>query len=273
MLLHRGILSLLLIVLALSTPCASAIPSAGLIQINLTLSTNLTVLSDIIDITVLKEMEPTYQPDTPSIKGESTDRWENTGIEEPSIWSKEENGVIHTYKAVIAPGITWTHALDAAIAEGGHLATITSSEENDLVFSHIQSRSYWSLCRGNMFGPWIGGMHPSGPHHAHTGWTWVTGERWEYTMWASEEPNDYLGEEDRLFFYSGTCTPAPTWGDHRNDGDGNVAYIIEWEIPIYPSRLALLPTNHWIYGEKIPRNPASSGLPEPSEELKGPLSL
>jgi hypothetical protein len=160
MLLHRGILSLLLIVLALSTPYASAIPSAGLIQINLTLSTNLTVLSDIIDITVLKEMEPTYQPDTPSIKGESTDRWENTKIEKPSIWSKEENGVIHTYKAVIAPGITWTHARDAAIAEGGHLATITSSEENDLVFSHIQSRSYWSLCRGNMFGPWIGECNP-----------------------------------------------------------------------------------------------------------------
>lgn len=254
-----GILSLFFLVLLISTPYATAIPSSGLIQINLTLSTNLTVLSDIIDITVLKEMESSHQPDSSSIEDESVDQWENPNIEKSSIWSREEHGVIHTYKAVIAPGITWTHARDAAIAEGGHLVTITSSKENDLVFSHIQSRSYWSLCRGNMFGPWIGGFQPSGYHHAHTGWTWVTGERWDYSKWAIKEPNDYLGEEDRLFFYSNTCAPASTWGDHRNDGDGNVAYIIEWEIPIYPPCRDFLPTNHWIYGEKILGKPEPSG--------------
>ncbi|WP_319580646.1 lectin-like protein [uncultured Methanospirillum sp.] len=163
------------------------------------------------------------------------------------------NGITHTYEVVIAPGITWNQARAAAIAKKGHLATITSKAENDLVFSHIQNTSYWSVCRGNMFGPWLGGWQPLGSQTSSTGWAWVTGEKWEYTNWSPEEPNDFLGGEDKLFFYVNTCTPSSTWGDHRDDGDGVTAYIIEWEKPVISPLMVFSQATHWKYAEKVPK--------------------
>lgn len=169
------------------------------------------------------------------------------------IWSRTVNGITHTYEVVIAPGITWNQARAAAIAKKGHLATITSKAENDLVFSHIQNTSYWSVCRGNMFGPWLGGWQPLGSQNSSTGWAWVTGEKWEYTNWSPEEPNDFLGGEDKLFFYVNTCIPSSTWGDHRYDGDGVTAYIIEWEKVVISPHMVFSPATHWKYAEKVPK--------------------
>lgn len=247
-------LSLFLVLLTIIAYSVSAVPSSGFININLSISTNLTIFSDIFDLTVFKIMDSSYQPGSNSFKHDLPEQTKDTKkLDQSIIWSKDVNGIIHTYQAVISPGTTWIQARDAAIAKGGHLATITSTDENDLVFSNIQNTSYWSICRGNIFGPWLGGYQPSGSNNSSSGWAWVTGEKWEYTNWSPEEPNDYMGEEDKLFFYANNCIPSSTWGDHRNDGDGNAAYIIEWEKPIYSSHIDLSSFNHWEYTEKLPK--------------------
>jgi len=247
-------LSLFLVLLTVIAYSGSADSSPGLININLSISTNLTIFSDIIDITIFKIPDSSYQPGPKSFKPDLPEQTNGTKkFEQSKIWSRDMNGITHTYQAVIAPGITWNQARDASIAKGGHLATITSKDENDFVFFIIQNTSYWSPCRGNNFGPWLGGYQPSGSKNSSSGWAWVTGEKWEYTSWFPEEPNDYLGEEDKLFFYVNSCIPSPTWGDHRNEGNGNTAYIIEWEQPINSPYSISSSFNHWEYKDKLPK--------------------
>ena len=75
-----------------------------------------------------------------------------------------ELGLGESYTAVNAPsGITWTDANAAALAIGPdwHIATITSPEENALVFALIDDASFWDFNPGgsaNSNGPWLGGF-------------------------------------------------------------------------------------------------------------------
>ena len=70
-------------------------------------------------------------------------------------WTPESGGNGHFYQAVCAPS-TWDEANADAIAMGRHLATVTSEEENDFVFSLIEDESWWA--NGGTYGPWIGGV-------------------------------------------------------------------------------------------------------------------
>src|SRR5512138_3078838 len=104
-----------------------------------------------------------------------------------------DNG--HFYELVNDPWITWIEARDAAagtVLEGtlqgyGHLATITSPEENAFVFGRYP---------GNALGnTWIGGFQNAGySATANEGWQWVTGEPWAWAGWNGGEPsNHYYG--------------------------------------------------------------------------------
>jgi len=259
----RGIvrLFLLLVLLTIIVSSTSADPSTGLITINLSMSTDIKILSDIISINQFVIPNSSHHTELNSNTPDETKTITSPHTTDQEVfWSRTMKGITHTYQAVIAPGTTWNQARDAAIAKKGHLATITSKAENDIVFSHIQNTSYWSGCIGNMFGPWLGGFQPAGSHNSSTGWYWVTGEKWEYTNWDPEEPNDFLGGEDKLFFYVNTCTPSSTWGDHRDDGDGVTAYIIEWEKPVISPLMVFSPTNHLEYAEKVPKYSLSDNV-------------
>jgi len=98
----------------------------------------------------------------------------------------------HHYELITTPDpISWLDANNAAVARGGHLATISSSEENTLV--------------GNLGSPglrWIGGYQPASSIEPAGGWSWVTGEPFGYTHWYLSEPN--------------------------NGGDGHEDYIAQW---------------------------------------------
>ena len=72
-----------------------------------------------------------------------------------TVWPVSAGGNGHWYRVVHVPaGLMWNDANEAARAEGGYLATITSAEENAFVFSLIQDPIYWNGPRG----PWIGGF-------------------------------------------------------------------------------------------------------------------
>ena len=91
-----------------------------------------------------------------------------------------ENG--HYYECVPC-ATTWAQANELAsnLTFGqlrGHLATITSAEENDFVTG-----------LGCGFS-WIGGIQSQDATQPDEGWQWITGEPFIYTAWAPGEPND-----------------------------------------------------------------------------------
>lgn len=155
-------------------------------------------------------------------------------------WTTASGGNDHYYQLVIAPsGITWLDASTAAQTAGGYLATLTSASENTFVYNlAAQDNSAWFIdSPNNGLGPWLGGYQsPASPEPAG-GWNWVTGELWSYTNWASGEPSNFSGIEDRLQLFGSQTLMASTWNDIPSSGnaDGPArAYIIEYNTTPVP---------------------------------------
>ena len=122
-----------------------------------------------------------------------------------------EPGGEHQYK-IFYDTLTWEEAKAACEAMGGHLATITSEEEQKKL----------NLYNGGNHNLWIGGYK-----NADGQWCWVTGEPWEYENWGEGEPNNssnvVAGE---------SCVAM--WPEKWNNlANGNIyeqsGYICEWE--------------------------------------------
>ena len=128
----------------------------------------------------------------------------------------------HRYK-VYDEGLSWDDAKTACEALGGHLAVITSVDEEGLVEELVQS--------GEKIFYWLGGTDSTQEGR----WAWITEEPWEYTKWDDGEPNnsgmDGI-EENYLTITRGKCA----WNDAQGNGDSsggwstqNAGYICEWE--------------------------------------------
>lgn len=117
----------------------------------------------------------------------------------------------HQYR-IFYDALTWEEAKAACEAKGGHLATITSEEEQQKL----------NLYNAGNHKLWIGGYK-----NTEGQWCWVTGEPWEYENWGDGEPNNssnvVAGE---------SCVAM--WPEKWNDlANSNVyeqsGYICEWE--------------------------------------------
>jgi len=159
-----------------------------------------------------------------------------TAIADPVLW--ETNG--HYYEAIAIPsGITWVDAnIDATnssyLGMGGHLATVTSEEENSFILTTFGSN--------NIVGFLLGGFQTLGSSEPSGGWTWVTGEEWnawDVSNWKGGEPNNtYSGG---AIFYYGTSTSEEVlqYSNHGGiyasqfndvpDMSGWGGYIVEYE--------------------------------------------
>jgi hypothetical protein len=126
-------------------------------------------------------------------------------------WRIEDGGNGNRYK-LFPPIASWDAANAAAIAMGGHLATITSAAAQGLIDSLGAPPATAIGIRQA-----LGSTEPSG------GWEWVTGEPFEWTNWSSGEPNHDGNEEDCGFTWGGNA-----WNDGRCFGAAN-GYIVEWE--------------------------------------------
>ncbi|MCC8068082.1 MAG: Ig-like domain-containing protein, partial [Clostridiales bacterium] len=96
---------------------------------------------------------------------------------------------------------------------GGHLVTITSAEEQTLVASLVSSAS--------------SGGYYIGANKVDESWTWITGEAWNYTNWASGEPNLEIPPEEWVIIKSNGM-----WYDHNENGKYQneiLGFICEWE--------------------------------------------
>jgi len=159
-------------------------------------------------------------------------------------WATEDGGNGNFYTVIRAEnGITWDDAAAAATAAGGHLATITSAEENAFAFDLIEGDTqYWAAKTWGdhqtyYAGPWLGGFKSPATEDPAANWHWVTGETWGYTYWCPEFPNipdNTGGNQDKLHY----LYPSGGWNDLENDGYASapipetilpIAYVVEWE--------------------------------------------
>jgi hypothetical protein len=108
--------------------------------------------------------------------------------------------------------LTWSDAKAACSSSGGHLATITSQEENDWVWTNL-GVSGVSI--------WLGGTD-----EAQEGvWKWITGEVWNYSKWGAGQPDNSRGDQNYLTFWDSVSNQ---WDDGRQDNN-YLSYICEWE--------------------------------------------
>lgn len=169
--------------------------------------------------------------------------YERMGIKEFT----DPDGVTHYYEAVYLPSgnLNWFQAAYLAEDAGGYLATLTSKEENDFVFSLVDEEKYfWKFPKydGNpqrmnhyeiKIGPFLGGYQPEGSPEPAGGWQWLSGESWQYTNWAvnlddgvidkdprkNTQPNDsgYSAQGQRVMGFGEMNLPVSTWGDYMDD--------------------------------------------------------
>jgi len=140
----------------------------------------------------------------------------------PVQWATSAGGNGHWYEAVLVTGsITWDNAKAAALARGGYLVTITSAAENAFAYGLVSGDSrFWYPLGNSGLGPWLGGIQqtPCSPEPS-CGWTWANGEPWGYTAWSTDEPNNNLGNEDAVHFYSVSTPMGSAWNDITRSSD------------------------------------------------------
>lgn len=117
----------------------------------------------------------------------------------------------HKYE-IFRETLTWEEAKAACEAKGGHLATITSPEEQELIESLNTQNSKL----------WIGGYKNSAGQ-----WCWVTGEPWEYQNWGDGEPNN---SSNVVADESCVAVWPVKWNDLANSNTYEQSgYVCEWE--------------------------------------------
>lgn len=125
----------------------------------------------------------------------------------------------HHYEIFLERDIlTWEDAQRFCEEQGGHLAVITSEEENDFLRSCLDREGFKSAYFGFS-------------DAANEGeWEWVTGEEVTYTNWYENEPNNDLGNEDYAGFYF-LKDSGSQWfdGDFGDQSNGGKAFICEWD--------------------------------------------
>jgi len=129
----------------------------------------------------------------------------------------------HFYRFIKKDGIPWNEARDSAQnlnykGMQGYLATITSEEENDFIWSRIEGVG------------WIGASDEEDEGF----WKWVTGPEagtvfWqgrgngfpvngEFSFWAEGEPNNYQNGEHYAHINQHPGFADKSWNDYKNEG-------------------------------------------------------
>ena len=143
---------------------------------------------------------------------------DSTNLPDPTVSTAgalEFNG--HYYKIYDGVCDTWEEAAEYCNKLGGHLATITSAEENEALYSYITSNNYTTAYFG------LTDKNSEGV------WEWINGEEVVYTNWHSDEPNNDNREDYGMFYWKFS---DGTWNDgnfmNGTQSDERV-FICEWD--------------------------------------------
>jgi len=136
----------------------------------------------------------------------------------------------HYYEMVFGVR-NWYEARDDAAGRmyqgvAGHLVTITSSAELDFVLDSIMD--------GRASTALAGAYQPAGATSSADPWFWVTGETWDYTAWASGEPDNASAPAGNAMWLD---LYGRGWKDFTAEGVTD-AYVVEY-VP-EPGTLCLL---------------------------------
>ena len=141
--------------------------------------------------------------------------YEPTRLTEIPKDAKEYNG---NYYYLVDVPVSWEEAEARCEKKGGHLATVTSAEENTWIAQNINPYEDHQS--------WLGGLMD-----VNHKWHWITGEDWSYTSFGENQPDFYDSNE----YYLCTLHSGDKWNDGDQEGYlGNSwisieGYIIEWE--------------------------------------------
>ena len=120
----------------------------------------------------------------------------------------------HFYK-VVDGTLTWDGAKLACENYGGHLATITSQEEQEVIQSLNTDNNRL----------WIGGYQDTDGN-----WRWVTDELWNYTNWGDGEPNNssnVVAGESCVALWPESWNDLASENVYEQEG-----YVFEWDEPV-----------------------------------------
>lgn len=132
---------------------------------------------------------------------------------------------------VIKKDISWEEANRECINKGGHLATITSKDEENKIILVAEASGIYRL--------WIGGYTTNNQYGDAVG-HWVMGEPFIYQNWFSaDEPSRFDSDNAEEFYLMlWKIDGRWSWNDQRNDlinspfaktYQGKMGYVIEYE--------------------------------------------
>ena len=121
--------------------------------------------------------------------------------------------------ALVRGSFTWHEASTHANSAGGHLASITSSTENQSVVGLFGAAEEWM---------WIGASDET----EEGVWKWVTDEAFDFQpLWAANEPDNAGGNQNYLII---GMEAAKKWGD--DSASSKKGYVLENEYQTNPTR-------------------------------------
>lgn len=165
------------------------------------------------------------------------------GVSAGEVYRSED----HMYSFVLLNGRTWEEINEYCEEHGGHLATIHSEEENNLLYDKMVE---WDFDYA-YFGITDEAVEDE--------WKWVTGDAVTYSNWYGDDIDNWNDED-----YGMLWTRRPYyWNDGglRESGD-SVAFICEWEVNGTGTVIAPTP------------EPTPTPIVTPdSSEATGPLTL
>ncbi len=151
-------------------------------------------------------------------------------------WRVADGGNGHWYGAISSTdAVGWTDSSSRASQVGGHLVTVHSIEEEDVIWALASDAALWN----GRCGPWIGLSQAANPSEPLGGWAWVSGEplAWSNgTGWADECAWCCGGStENAAHYFNPQLTgPLRVWNDLPSDVSCSTTYpmpkafLIEW---------------------------------------------
>ena len=149
-----------------------------------------------------------------------------TGLQD-ALWVRNQLNQ-HWFK-LLRP-TTWQESEDAAVALGGHLATVRDQAEQDWLYERFgQHRivpgsgvTWWALS------PWIG----LSDQRIEGVFEWSSGEIVNYVNWGPGEPNNWGGNEDHTLIVHSSQPEASDWWDAADQPHFG---IVELDVAVPPS--------------------------------------